>query len=331
MPPKSTRRPAANLQPAPSRVAKAPKKSARPARVAPKEYPWDSHQDDIIVETVEEDGRRPGSQRAGAADYIHQLSQKADYEHITTNFDKYRRNSTKEADLPQYDDSEQDEGREWEEQAGIDYTVIPSPPEAMSDYDERIYKTATSNPVVFLAIIRLAQHNLPFLDFDGAISHLPNHPPADALPTLTPGTFAADLPFLNKTTDTSMTILFLPSFYEDTRHALGFYTFAPPAHLSSNPAKTLFQSVQSVVFTPCTSRDLETYDLVEYLQGRQKKGNSRNLEAIRCVGAREGRWLDEQTVEDYEEWSEGVRIVRCVWERRVYLCCGGEEAPGPVQ
>jgi hypothetical protein len=330
MPRKFTRRPAANLQPALSRVAKAPKTSARAARVAPKEYPWDSHQDDIIVETVEK-GRRPTSQIAGAADYIHQLSQKADYDHITTDFDEYRRNFTKEEDLPKFDNSEQDEGREWEEQAEIDYTVIPSPLEAMSEYDERIYKASTSNPAVFLAINRLAQHNLPFLNFDGAINHLPNHPPADPLPALAPGTFTADVPHTNKSSDTSMTILFLPSFYEDTRHALGFYTFAPPLYRSSNPAKALFQSVQNVVFTPCTSCDLETYDLVEYLQGREKKGKSRNAEAIRCVGAREGRWLDEQTVEDYEEWSEGVWIVRGVWERRVYLCCGGEEAPGPVQ
>jgi hypothetical protein len=336
MPPKSTRRPAETLQPPTSCITKALTKTARPARVAPNNYPWDSHQDDLIVETIEE-GRRPHAARAGVAHYLHLLAQEKDYKHITTDFDEYRRNFLGEEDLPKYNDLERDEGRVWEEQEGIKYTHLPVPPDTLSAYEKRIYKASTSNPAVFLAIIRLAEHNLPFLDFSSPLSHLPNHPPVEPLPKLIHGTFCANVPVKNKITDTPMTVLFLPEFYEDGRHALGFYTFQPPAHPSSNPAKALFQSVKNVVFTPCTTSDLETYDLVEYLhtgkkgKGKEKAGGG-GADSLKwmCMGAREGTWLDQEVVEEYEEWSEGVRIVRSVWERRVELCCGAEEAPGPV-
>jgi hypothetical protein len=325
MPPKDARKPAATLQLAPSRISKAPKKTARRARVPPT-YPWDSHQDDIIVNSPEDPRPEPIT---GVEDYKQKLALQQSYEHITTDFDEYRRNFTKEEDLPKHDDSEQDEGRDWEEQEGIDYTLLPSPPPSMSDYDAHIYKAHTANPAAFLAIIRLAQRNLPFLSWEGAINHLPNHSPADPLPKLEPGTFADDVVHTKRHNDTQITILFLPDFYLDGRHALGFYTFAPPAHPSSNPAKALFQSIKNVVFTPCTTSDLEVYDLVEYV-GSAAKG-MRGVEKMKCVGARGGKWLDQETVEDYEEWSEGVRIVRSVWERRVELCCGGEEAPGPMR
>jgi hypothetical protein len=272
--------------------------------------------------------------------YLHLLAQQRNYEHITTDFDEYRRNFLEEENLPKHDDSEQDECRDWEEQEGIEYRLLPIPPDTLSAYEEKIYKASTSNPAVFLAITRLAQHNLPFLDFSSTLSHLPNHPPTDPLPKLVPGTFCADVPSKNRSSDTSMHTLFLPEFYKNGRHALGFYTFQAPAHQASNPAKALFQSIKNVVFTPCTTTDLETYDLVEYLYtGKKGKGKGKGKAAVKgcadslkwkCVGAREGQWLDQEVVEEYEEWSEGVRIVRGVWGRRVELCCGAEEAPGPV-
>jgi hypothetical protein len=248
MPPKSPRKPATNPQPTPSRVSKAPVKPARPTRIAVKEkhYPWDSHQDDIIVNSVEE--RQP-AYRTGVAHYLHLLAQQKSYEHITTDFDDYRRNFTNAEDLPNYDDEER-EDREWEQQEGIDYTVLPIPPATLSAYSSTIYTAHTPNPAVFLAITRLAAHNLPFLDFSSSVSHLPNHSPAAPLPTLEKELFCADVPYSKKASDTEMSILFLPSFYEDGRHALGFYTFIPPANLSPSPAKALFQSVKNFVFAP---------------------------------------------------------------------------------
>jgi hypothetical protein len=83
-----------------------------------------------------------------------------------------------------------------------------------------------------------------------------------------------------------------------------------------------------------TNADLELYALVEYAgvakDGSSKKGKKKEREVrrVQVIGARGGKWLEQATVEDYEQWSEGVRIVRGVWERRVELCCGGEEAPG---
>jgi hypothetical protein len=320
MPPKDARKPAATLQLAPSRISKMPKKTARRARIPPT-YPWNSHRDDIIiVNSPEEPDPKPIT---GVEDYKQKLALQASYEHITTSFDVYRRNFTKVEDLPKFDGSEQDEGRGWEQQEGYDYTSLPSPLTAMSDYEEHIYKAHTANPAVFLAIIRLVQHNLPFMSWEGAINHLPNHPPADPLPKLESGTFCADILHIKKQSDTQMKILFLPEFYQDCRHALGFYTFAPSAHPSSNLAKAFFQSIKSVVFTPCTTSDLETYDLVEYVGSAAKgKKGQEGVDKMKCVGAREGKWLDQETVVDYEEWSEGFLIVRSVWERRVDLCCG---------
>jgi hypothetical protein len=277
----------------------------KPAK--PTSYPWDSHQNDIIVRSVEVDQL---SRRAGVDHYKQALATHKDYRHICTDFDvDYRRNSVKE-DLAIMNDSEEEDNRDWQPDLTIDYTVAPSPPATRSEYKCTIFMCTTTNPAVFLSIIRVAQRNTPFIDFTSALSHLPNHPPVAPLPVLTPGTFPGDIPHTPTPTCIPYTAVFLPGFYEDNRHALGYF------HLPPDTTK-----VSTCLFTPCTTEDLEAYDLIIYLDGERLDGTNGET----CIAERTGKWLDPKVVEEWEEWSTGYRVAKAVWENRLKLMRVGIE------
>lgn len=188
----------------------------------------------------------------------------------------------------------------------------PALPASPSSYSQPIYSGTTHSPVVFFSILRIAQQNLPSLDLTSALNHLPNIHPGDSLPQLrlsAPGNLAP-VPFIDnnappqRSNDADISIAFLPTFYSDARHALGYFEVLPNTHNS--------KKVGVCLFTPCTEDDLRRYGLVEYLTGREDEG----VEGMSKVGASEGMWLDRDVVEEYEEWSLVWKVVSGVWKGR---------------
>ncbi|KAF1936023.1 hypothetical protein EJ02DRAFT_438822 [Clathrospora elynae] len=194
------------IQPAPTkkeRKGKERKMSELPARAL---YPWDSYQDD-----------RHHRKLCGVA-------LQGTYTYICTAFQEDQ-NTISAPVLEDEFQAVQDESlRSWTPGPGIDYTKPALPPPSRSTYDSQIYGAKTSNPAVFLSIIKLAQKNLPFVNWDSTIKHLPNLSSADPLPKLVSGPFADDItiPTANHK-HKLLTLLFLPHFYTDIRHALGYY------------------------------------------------------------------------------------------------------------
>jgi hypothetical protein len=189
----------------------------------------------------------------------------------------------------------------------------PAPPSCLSNYKQPIYSGTTHNPSIFLAILHIAHQNLPSTNLTSALYHLPNLHSKTTLPCLrpsAPGNLAPS-PFLDndstpkKPNDTDVQIAFLPEFYSNSRHALGYFE----ALLCSRGHR----KVGACVFTPCTEGDLRRYGLVEYLEGREDDG----IEGMRKVGARAGCWLEGAVVEDYEQWSLVWKVVSGVWEGRL--------------
>jgi hypothetical protein len=279
--------------------------SAKPIN-ATATYPWDSHQDDIIVNSIEQVAGG-GKRRRGVKHYLHMLDVQQNYEHICTSPDDEHKDDPSEQDLSDLDEEE----TLWDSllDPNIDYTVLPSPPAARSDYDDTIHAAKTCSTAACLAIIRVAQKNMPFLDLRSAISHLPNLGPKDFLPELPEGTFVGDIPHDKKRDDEEIRILLLPHFYSDKRHALGYYVLGP------DPVVPKRRWMRTALFTPCTTGDLEDWDLVADVDDNVKLREQ-------VVGAREGKWLDLNVVEDYEEWSLAYRIVGTIWQNRMNLTMG---------
>ncbi|KAF2819202.1 hypothetical protein CC86DRAFT_432263 [Ophiobolus disseminans] len=287
------------------------KVTRRPARAPPPPrtnlnykraiYPWDDHQDDIIVNSIETapvDGKPTGAEH-----YLQQLSRRTDeYRHVCSHPDEYRK-------LPKqdmFDDNVDVEfGNELEVSTGINYTRLPDPPTRSGLYTSRIYTATITNPAIFLAIVRVAQINIPMLDFVSGLNRLPNLPLDKAHPVLEKGVFPEDIPYKKSRWDVSMTFAFFPSFYADGRHALGYY------HLHASTAHSP-PMLTTCLFTPCSLADLKYFSLVEWLPGDVE-------EHMACVGGRDGAWLDKSVVEEWEGWKLAVKVVgsRAGWQGRL--------------
>jgi hypothetical protein len=275
-------------------------------------YPWDDHQDDIVVNSVE--AVRPWviNSPAGAEHYLQALNQHKEYKHICTHPNEYRR---------LLDTIEHDTETEDEPDSGsvphldIDYTRTPHPPNAIDDYNNRIYAVNISNPAVFLAVIRIAQRNLPFMDFTSAINHLPNLPLHKSVPKPSKHGFTEDVPYEKRNTDTQMTLAFLPDFYHDGRHALGYYHLVPTASLAQPLAPPV---LGTCLFTPCTTSDLMHFKLVEWLPDKEYA----EVQIMNVVGGRLGQWLHADVVEEWEAWK---MVLSRGWQGRLALYFGKEE------
>ncbi|KAL1793682.1 hypothetical protein ACET3X_008664 [Alternaria dauci] len=348
-----------------------------------REYPWDSHQDNIVVNSTE---LNTSGRKRGIDHYRHQLTLRNTYEHITTDFAEDMKKFVPRDTLPvpvssspqssssktknQNDDGDKahvDDDKPWDGQ-----TRLPKPKFIRVHYEEPIYRGRTSNPAVFLAITRIAERNLPFINFDSALAHLPNRSVTAALPCLPfhhpPGqrwkgkekaVFTDDLPYQEKKDDRVMTVLFLPAFYEDDKHAVGYYDVAPGR---DGTQRLEAENVVQLLFTPCDTEDLVRWGLVQWVYDAASIDEARELDAaakkmdeeaykersrseqmqevesedrraepdaefMECVGARRGKWLDFSVVEDYAEWAEGFRVVRRIWERmiKVVVTSGKDE------
>ncbi|EUC43137.1 hypothetical protein COCMIDRAFT_101650 [Bipolaris oryzae ATCC 44560] len=293
-----------------------------------RKYPWDSHQDDIVVNSVETPNKT--GQLTGVEHYLQQLSLKKDYKDICTDFDEYRCNGLKATDAWDPSDEQPEEEQErYEHLTKHSSTTIPRPPSVYTEYDHQIYTCTTTNPAICLAIARIAQHNLPNINFQSAINHLPNVPPAGRLPKLQPGVLAEDIPHEQDTeNDDVITVLFLPRFYHDGRHALGYYTADPPTSNSAQDAwRARLKDVRQMLFTPCVIEDLEAYGMIRYAAVSRAQDDIEAGDAsVQSIGARGGRWLQFDSVEDWDERRVAFHIVEMLWDKRMGVTTGLEES-----
>ncbi|CAN9400721.1 unnamed protein product [Alternaria alternata] len=348
-----------------------PLSSKQPLKIPKeKEYPWDSHQDDIVVNSTE---LNTAGRKLGIDHYRHQLTLRKTYEHITTDFAEDMEKLVPRDALPVPSSSSalssDDETKKENDDGDMEHVEheiwdgkarLPKPKFNRLDYDWPIYRARTTNPTVFLAIIRIAEKNLPFINFDSTITHLPNRAVNASLPILPfnnapnrrwkgkeKAVFTDNLPYEEKKDDQLMTILFLPEFYKDGKHAVGYYDIAPGRDKSM---RLEAENVVQLLFTPCDTEDLVRWGLVHWVYdagsideartlddaakkaleeagkecsrskgteevGIEDQGEEPDAELMEYVGARDGKWLNFGTVEDYDEWAEGFRVVRRIWER----------------
>lgn len=202
----------------------------------------------------------------------------------------------------------------------------PSPPNPPTSYGAPIYSGKTHNPAVFLAILHIAQHNLPHLDLVSALNHIPHLSPTDTLPALlpaAPGNLAVQ-PFLDTRSarpkregEEETHVAFLPHFYDSgARHALGFFQVGQCASRG--------RVLGNAFFTPCTEEELRQYGLVSYVESADGEGEE-GVETMSRVGCEEGEWVERDTVEEYEEWKLAFRVASVVWEARMGLVRGKTE------
>lgn len=274
---------------------------------------YEKHQHTIPIKSVEVNSIRRQSQG---------------YEHYQRNMSKVNLNAI--PSLDQIDDRDcgnsdhntmHDSAEPQPQHTSPCASTHPLPPVSPEHYDQRIYSGRTHNPAVFLAILRIAEHNLPSVDQRSALNHLPNVRPTDPLPNITvsaPGNPAA-LPFIDLTplplraNDLGIQIAFLPTFYSDTRHCVGYFeVFLGPRGR---------KKIGNCLFTPCTEEDLRRYGLVEYLEGREGGG----VEGMRRVGSRQGLWYERDTVEEYEMWDSIWQVVERAWGARLGYARGERE------
>ncbi|KAJ6210308.1 LOW QUALITY PROTEIN: hypothetical protein PSV09DRAFT_1052889, partial [Bipolaris maydis] len=289
-------------------------------------YPWDSHQGDIVVNSVETPNKT--GRLTGVEHYLQQLSLKEDYKDICTDFDEYRRNGLRVTDAWDPSDEQPDEAEQERYKHRTDYssTPIPRPPPVHTEYEHQIYTCTTTNPAICLAIVRIAQHNLPNINFQSAINHLPNLSPAGRLPKLPFGVLAEDIAHKQDVeNDEDITVLFLPRFYHDGRHAVGYFTTdSPPTNSTQGSWKALMQYVRQMLFTPCTLEDLEAYGLIRYAAVSRAQDDIEGGDAsVQSIGARGGRWLH---VEDWDERRAAFHIVETLWDKRLGVTTGLEES-----
>lgn len=278
---------------------------------APVVLRWEQYQDVLHVHSIESEDSQPAPATTGVKHFLHMhrqtgLTSKPCLDHIDYAL-LSRPQSTTTTTMAS---------------APLSLTPhprAPLPPSPPTAYASAIYAGKTHNPAVFLAILLLAQHNLPHLDLVSALNHIPNIAPTDALPALVT---AAGPPFLDtrsprprRDSDEEINIAFLPRFYDNgTRHALGFF------QVVGCPRRG--KVLGTAFFTPCEEDELRRYGLVAYVEGADgvAQGDGElGVETMSRVGCEKGGWREKDTVEDYEEWKLVYRVVSVAWETRMRL------------
>lgn len=258
----------------------------------------------------------PTQQPTGAQDYLHQLSLRKDYEQICTDFNEYRCRGSTKLGLSDIDDEEQDgiEEEQHTHDTKTDYSKAPNPPSSYTTYGYKIYTCKTTNPAIFLAITRIAQRNLPFINFRSALNHLPNLIPTKRLPELQTEILTEDIAHEERRgSDRLVTVLFFPHFYHDGRDAVGYFVPSVPARrFMYDPRRPDFQDTEQMLFTPCIQAELETYELITFTNH-----STDGREWIQSVGVRDGRWIGIDFVEEWVEFREAFGMVAVVWQKRL--------------
>jgi hypothetical protein len=264
--------------------------------------PTDSHQDDIVVNSIEV---KQYGDSAGAAHYVECLSRQENYDRISTTFDEYRTNGRDIESLPDFD-RYRNECPAIKREATLDYSKPPTG-HISEDLTHPIYKGQTKNPLVCLAIIRIAQTNLPSINFNSALDHIHNIRPTDPFPQLPKnGLFADGVKYIPRADDSSIKTIFIPEYYQDGRHALGFYVRILPG-------------VTSVLFTPCTDEDLNRHGLFKLAVD-----DDHGLWEETVVAVNDGKWFSKAEI---AYWRPAFNWVSEYWASRLKLIMGGEEDP----
>jgi hypothetical protein len=287
---------ASSLSPSLSMPPPAPIAAKTNHRYHSRRYPWDDHQDDIVVNSVED--ASPDA-LTGFEHYRHMMK-KGGYERICTDFNDYRCNGKPTEDLAEPEIEEEKDITDNED----GYTALP---DHVKDYTNPIYAAKTTNPAVFLAITRIAQRNLAFIDLNSALNHIPNLSPTQPYPKLNTGVFIDEVPHQQRSSDIDMTIAFLPRFYNDEAHAIGFY---------SSPSC----SSSTCLFTPCSTADLDASGMIDWTTLASKTKDGDHKRNVQAVGSRRGRWMKADVVEDWEEWKRVQMMVGEGWSGRVRGC-----------
>jgi len=264
--------------------------------------PTDSHQDDIVVNSIE---IKQYGDSAGATHYVECLSRHENYDKISITFDEYRTNGRDFKSLPNFD-RYRNECPATKREATIDYSKPPTG-HASEYLTHPIYKGQTKNPLVCLAIIRIAQTNLPSINFNSALDHIHNIRPTDPFPQLPKnGQFADDVKYIPRAGDSSIKTIFIPEYYLDGRHALGFYV-------------RIQSSIASVLFTPCTDEDLNRHGLFKLAAGEDHGTWEETVVAVN-----DGKWFSKAEI---GYWRPGFNWVSDYWASRLKLIMGGEDSP----
>jgi hypothetical protein len=198
-------------------------------------------------------------------------------------------------------------------------------PEHWENYALPIYKAKTYNPLLALAITRLAEKNLPFINWTSELAHLPNVGPQTLPPEFPPPEAGEPMPYLDAATtwtvlpgDQVITIVFLPEYYIDGRHALGFYTRKMPSRL-----------LCSIICTPCTTAELRAAGLLDLapvasgvpISAIQDGAVGREDMHMKWgwfgVGVNGGEWLYPTLESDIIEWEDVEDVVGFEWVVRV--------------
>ncbi|KAF2680671.1 hypothetical protein K458DRAFT_311195 [Lentithecium fluviatile CBS 122367] len=260
--------------------------------------PIDSLQD-VVLESVETSA---DPALAGVSQYSNLLAEKKfEYHVIGVSFDQYRmagRDPRTIRNLNGYADRKPTFGPPVD---GIDFS---KPPRSVrrGKYDKPIYKGETYKPIIPLAIIGVAEKNLPFVDFNSALNHLPNLGPEEKYPLWRDDIdfIDEDMTYTRKAADNKICIVFLPDYYIDGRHCVGFYTRKLPS-----------ERLGTILFTPCTAADLKAAKLWMKFNGREEHFWQDVL-----VGVGDGTWYHNHVVEQYDFWKT-VLDVEEDWKLRL--------------
>jgi hypothetical protein len=275
------------------------------------QYPWDDYQDGVFVKSIELDVDHD-EELTGTAHYLDEIEEhEGKYAQICTDFNEYCMNGKHLQDIDELEDEDEEEA--LIEGNGSGFTELLK---VADDYDGPIYSAKTKNPAVFLAITRIAQRNLPFLDFTSGLTHLPNLPPTARLPKLLKGVFIDQHPHARRASDIELTVAFLRNFYDSPSHphALGYFS---TIRLIASSTDTPRIHAESCLFTPCSGDDLLEFDMIAWSK-KKLIGRPRKMEAI---GSHNGAWLKPDIVEGWKEWEVCRRVVGEVWVKRVEGYC----------
>ncbi|KAF1972265.1 hypothetical protein BU23DRAFT_644653 [Bimuria novae-zelandiae CBS 107.79] len=285
-------------------------------------FPTDSFQN-VVINSVEVPPTSR-NKRVGLDHYIY-LNAHHPHKHvnITSTFDAYR---TLAPDNVAPGEPHPDVGPQYLDLGdlvdGVDYARYPAHKHA---YSSPLYEGRTSNPLVALAILHIATKNLPSINFTSAIAHLPNVGPQTPAPRFPPHMPDAELPFLDTATqwtgeegDQQIMLLFLPNYYVDERHAVGFYT-----------RKAVSGRLCHIVFTPCTTQELSLAGLLDPVDPGLTIADFRGYDVGVVeggvpweqldVGVKGGEWLDRGNVGDRAVWENAEDIVGVEWVIRVRI------------
>ncbi|KAL5390438.1 hypothetical protein PMIN02_007009 [Paraphaeosphaeria minitans] len=283
--------------------------------------PSDSLQDEPVNSI--ESASRSRNPRTGLEHYLYITKKKAkDYAVVTGHFDSYRRatppNDPVGDPLPDVQPQTLNLGLQ---DPKYDYGQLPA---YDMQYAKSIYKAQTWNPLIALAIIRIAEKNLAFLDFDYTLAHLPNVGPRTFAPEFPHVEDGQPMPFLDAATrwmteegDQPITVVFLPEFYQDGRHALAFWT-----------RKKSSGRLCSIVCTPCTTQELRAAGFLALVPAEhglpEDPSPQQNLADIRQwsnfrIGVGGGDWLYPGLERDLISWERAEHVVGFELELRVAI------------